>query len=312
MGNARYGGDPVFSALTHHGNLGVDFFFVLSGFIIMNAHEKDINSPSRWTSYIIRRFIRVYPIYWVYTITLMALVFLGFGNHVKMPNSLSNFITALTLIRFDGSSTLIEPAWTLFHEVYFYSIFSLLILNKKLGLIVIFLLILIFGLFQIHLSKDPLNVYFSFINLEFFIGMMAYLIFKKSTKGTLPLILGLISSLTLYFFFVETPKSQLLFSASFGLCIAGLSKLETRGLLTVPGSISFLGGATYSIYLTHIAFEGLILKLLIKLDCYNLFGKEFVYILTLLISLSLGLIAFLSVEKRLLNILKSRLRIYHS
>ena len=41
----RYGSHSIGQAFTRHGNLGVDFFFVLSGFIILNAHARDIGRP---------------------------------------------------------------------------------------------------------------------------------------------------------------------------------------------------------------------------------------------------------------------------
>ena len=36
----------VLSRLSQHGNAGVDFFFVLSGFIMMHAHSKDASNPA--------------------------------------------------------------------------------------------------------------------------------------------------------------------------------------------------------------------------------------------------------------------------
>ncbi|MCR2346177.1 hypothetical protein NSP34_25335, partial [Salmonella enterica] len=47
--------DAVFLNFTHRGNLGVDFFFVLSGFIIVFAHYKDINQPKRAPEYLLKR-----------------------------------------------------------------------------------------------------------------------------------------------------------------------------------------------------------------------------------------------------------------
>jgi peptidoglycan/LPS O-acetylase OafA/YrhL len=50
------------------GHAGVDFFFVLSGFIIMHAHTADIGRPERLYRYMWRRVTRIYPIYWVVTL----------------------------------------------------------------------------------------------------------------------------------------------------------------------------------------------------------------------------------------------------
>ena len=46
--------------------MGVNFFFVPSGFIIFFAHAKDVGRPARIGTYLWRRFARVYPTYWVF------------------------------------------------------------------------------------------------------------------------------------------------------------------------------------------------------------------------------------------------------
>jgi peptidoglycan/LPS O-acetylase OafA/YrhL len=47
------------------GDAGVEFFFVLSGFIIASAHAGDISRPARLIPYLQRRIIRIYPPYWI-------------------------------------------------------------------------------------------------------------------------------------------------------------------------------------------------------------------------------------------------------
>ena len=49
------------------GHAGVDFFFVLSGFIIMHVHRGDLGRPGRFGRYAWRRATRIVPMYWVVT-----------------------------------------------------------------------------------------------------------------------------------------------------------------------------------------------------------------------------------------------------
>jgi hypothetical protein len=47
------------------GRAGVDFFLVLSGFIISYVHHGDVGHPDRLRRYLWRRLTRIYPIFWV-------------------------------------------------------------------------------------------------------------------------------------------------------------------------------------------------------------------------------------------------------
>src|SRR5271166_6887268 len=53
--------------VVHNFGAGVDFFFVLSGFVITYAHWRDIGRPERVKTYYIKRFLRIYPPYWIVT-----------------------------------------------------------------------------------------------------------------------------------------------------------------------------------------------------------------------------------------------------
>lgn len=60
----HFSGHIGLGGIFEFGYVGVDFFFVLSGFIITYVHYADIGRPDRIPSYLWRRFSRIYPIYW--------------------------------------------------------------------------------------------------------------------------------------------------------------------------------------------------------------------------------------------------------
>ncbi|PZR43307.1 MAG: acyltransferase, partial [Stutzerimonas stutzeri] len=113
MGDVRYGGDPVFRALTWRGDLGVDFFFVLSGFIMMFIHAGDIDRPGRWASFARARFVRLFPIYWLYTAAFCVLVALGFGRVVQLPTDAADWLSVVFLVRLTDVQPPLNVAWTL-------------------------------------------------------------------------------------------------------------------------------------------------------------------------------------------------------
>src|SRR5947209_3437989 len=54
-----------FEQIFSFGSSGVDFFFVLSGFLICYVHLNDIGHPTSLWRYVRKRFTRIYPPYWV-------------------------------------------------------------------------------------------------------------------------------------------------------------------------------------------------------------------------------------------------------
>ena len=59
----KYFGEMPFYGLFKFGHAGVDFFFVLSGFIIFHVHRTDLGNPARLGKYLARRFVRIFPTY---------------------------------------------------------------------------------------------------------------------------------------------------------------------------------------------------------------------------------------------------------
>ncbi|WP_415910918.1 acyltransferase family protein [Oleiharenicola sp. Vm1] len=120
--------ESVFHEALSFGFLGVQLFFVLSGFCIHLAHKNEV--PLRARSFALRRFFRLYPVY-------LVICVLAFAGHLVTrdgflgPQPLQNFIGHLFFWHYaDGGANAGMGAspvfWTLTLEVSFYVIYLFL------------------------------------------------------------------------------------------------------------------------------------------------------------------------------------------
>ncbi|MDO8772969.1 MAG: acyltransferase family protein [Burkholderiaceae bacterium] len=111
------------------GLLGVDFCFVLSGFIIMFAHMGDERSPASVQRYAFKRLVRIFPAYLPISIALIALyaAMPGLSASGGRDYSLSS---SLLLLPADKPPAL-SVAWTLVHELMFYAVFLLFFVSRR-------------------------------------------------------------------------------------------------------------------------------------------------------------------------------------
>lgn len=110
------------------GHSGVDL--VLSGFIILLVHRRDIGRPRRIARYAWRRFVRVWPLYWLALVATVAKRMAG-GHVAPDPAS---FAWNLALLPTAGEPML-GIAWTLQYEAVFYLLFGLLLMERRLGIV---------------------------------------------------------------------------------------------------------------------------------------------------------------------------------
>ncbi|MGZ5201292.1 MAG: acyltransferase family protein [Telluria sp.] len=309
MGASRYGGTPVFRDVTQYGKHGVDFFFVLSGFIILFAHSRDIGHPSAWGNYLYRRFVRVYPIYWLYTLVFVLVLMVAGGTDASMPGNLPDWLTSLTLVRFTPVAPPLGQAWTLFHEVTFYAVFSVLILNRKLGLLALGAFMVVAFVFYPaeagELPRTAFNVYTSDYNLYFLCGMGAFLLYRKGGNGPAEALCGAaMAVVALAIAALPVPLARLLLASGLALMLSGLATLETTGRLGIQGWLAFAGDASYSIYLTHINVEGVLLKITARLHANALLGPHIVFFIVLAATIAAGCLAYVLAERPLLKLLR--------
>ncbi len=141
IADAKYFDVPWVATPFRWGDAGVEFFFVLSGFIIASAHAADISRPSRLIPYLQRRIIRIYPPYWIVFAIVCGLALPLAATRASLPNSPGTLASAWFLVPQDPAvvggtgSPVVIVAWTLRYEILFYLFFALLILDRRLGLL---------------------------------------------------------------------------------------------------------------------------------------------------------------------------------
>ena len=113
-------GDAGAVALIRPGYLGVDVFFVLSGFLITRIllSERERGVPLRW--FLLRRFLRIFPIYYL---TLVVVVFVHPGPELPWCFAyLSNVYFIL-----HPSTGVLQHTWSLAVEEHFYLAWPLVV-----------------------------------------------------------------------------------------------------------------------------------------------------------------------------------------
>lgn len=263
--NKVYGVPALMSAF-QFGHAGVDFFFVISGFIILFVHYDDIGAPARLGHYLKRRLTRVMPIYWV-ALALTVILSLAGGRH-GFPSPLT-LIWSIFLLP-SHTEPLLGIAWTLQFEIVFYIVFSILIFNRMAGVVVLsfWLVWIVWAAAGNNDTELPQSLY-GVYNLEFFLGMtVAFLC--KNYRVLAPrciLVFGLVLFLSAslaedgHFFNGYSNLARIAYSIPSALIILGATETECRELIIIPAALRTLGAASYSIYLFQFVFIGVLWKL---------------------------------------------------
>jgi len=265
------------SSVLLHGDLGVDFFFVLSGFIIY--HSAAGASPG---AFVHARARRIYLPYLPVGIG-MALFFSVIGLNM---NGWS-WLPSLTLAPIGRPA--LAVAWTLQHEIVFYAVFALSYFSGRLltGLGIWAILIVVGTLARVTFIP------FAPLNLEFLMGVAAAMAFRRGWGGirwfalaSLPLLLWIILG-------ARTDMSVLI-GLTIALIIVPVAGWERGGTKIVPRPFLFLGAASYSIYLVHAVAISVVTRLVS--------GWAWMMLTAVGASITVGLIYHLAVERPLLRL----------
>jgi exopolysaccharide production protein ExoZ len=239
------------------GAAGVDVFFVVSGFIMMAMSD---SRPMRPSSFLRNRLLRIAPSYWAATTVMIVGAIVGLFPNLQL--GLAHTIASFLFIPLPSPSNgqtwpVLVQGWTLNYEIFFYAVFAITLLaGARLRL---YALAAVFGLLVLGGAMlQPENTIVAFytapVILEFVAGAAIAKLWRHDILPAAPI--GIALALMALAGFSAIQALKLEFDAwSCGplavMLVVGALSIETKGRLPKLPMLTYLGDASYSIYLWH-------------------------------------------------------------
>jgi peptidoglycan/LPS O-acetylase OafA/YrhL len=243
------------------GYLAVDFFFLLSGFVLAHVYGRELASDwrSHWQKFAMARFARIYPLFALTTIVMATIHLSGAPLRLVLFSGRSLMLQPFLLQQWSGLSWN-YPSWSISTEaeayVFFVIFAGLLVKGKHPGLIGVCCVVI---LTTLCITKDgDLNLYSGIPALlrtlvEFSFGVLLYRA-HSNYKGFAAGWVGILA--ILFFGLAMKTKLDFLALGAFASLIY-YSVNATDGfarLLNSRPSVA-LGNCSYSIYLWHAPIQ---------------------------------------------------------
>lgn len=257
-------------ALILQGDLGVEVFFVLSGFVIAHSLRNARVGPGYVARFALRRSIRLDPPYWV--VLWMIVGFAWLSGPSVWTEALSRwggwtnlFLNMAYLPDLAGVYRIVWVAWTLCLEVQFYLAFVLLIgasqwMEERLnayrapGLILCFAPLALLSplLWNLEQRYDFFGLWYMF-----FLGAFAY----ASLSGRIRQRYFLLYAALILGAALFLDERRGLFAAGTAIAIHTTGVLGGLRVWLQWRPLQYLGSRSYSLYLVHLPVGLLILEL---------------------------------------------------
>ncbi|MDX1731763.1 MAG: acyltransferase, partial [Aurantimonas coralicida] len=260
------------TAFFRHGYLFVDFFFVLSGFVIAHAFYDRLRGEQNFGRFFGLRLFRVYPLH-----LFMLALFVAFECLMLVTKGPSeafvggNSVVALAhnLLMSHSFGTVDSlgwnyPSWSISAELLAYGLFALMVIRAPRAMLPLMAVTIVGGLVVIALVEGTMDTTVRFGWLRclagFSLGAILRLLIwpraggRVAVGGTAWTLAELACVLLVAVFVSELGGSVLSVAAplvfAFAIYVFGHEGGAVSRLLKA-GPIAFLGAISYSVYMTH-------------------------------------------------------------
>jgi exopolysaccharide production protein ExoZ len=241
-----------------------DLFFVVSGFVLAESVR---GRPIPASTFLMKRLMRIVPLYWLVTIVVFISTLFGFRTFGLISPGFPLLVRSLLFLpTFDGGTVLapvLFVGWTLNFQVLLYILFALsLTLKRVIAPEISLLLLILTTLCLPYILYSPELEYFgSEILLAFYFGALVSSVFSKSPLqeihsakffgGCLVVGSSLLTGLAIFLRAPLVAHLHLLNGGAAALIIFGASGLERKGHCVRDNRVLAQGAASYSIFLYH-------------------------------------------------------------
>ena len=259
----------IFERIVHKGYLGVDFFFILSGFILIHVYLHDYRS-GRFShiDFLVNRFARVYPLHIVMLAVFVAVYSLAAQlglttNEVGMNwADLPWHILALHAWGLTAGHSWNFPSWSISAEAFAYYLFPLYLmaavsLRPATGLLMAVGLFIAAYATTAALGYKLTGLMYDFgivrIAFEFLLGVYLYTFFERWRPSAAVIGPTLILLLCGLFAGLVAGMPDLVTVLLFALIIylVGCLSVANRPTLLRNRALVYLGEISYATYMVH-------------------------------------------------------------
>lgn len=303
------------------GIIGVDLFFVVSGFVLYLAARRVSEQIEIIDTYrfALNRLLRIYPLYWIVFLSTAA------STDILTPGTLATSFANWPEVFLVDTSNIYEvvgPAWTLMYELYFYMGISFILLVAPRRLHAMLALWVVIHVFLIAMARHGIIAQTAPITdpilLDFAAGLfLGYLSLRHDRSYEKVVLGGAIACLAAGLLFLDLRSGQvdrlwrLLTFGSFAIgVIYVVVSLERKSARPVR-SFQSVGNASYSIYLWHMPVFWTLNWVGVSLGFYTFTHPYLTALSWSGAALALAFLSFHLIEAPILKLIRSRRKLIH-
>jgi exopolysaccharide production protein ExoZ len=313
---------PKANSLLMGGGMGVDLFFVISGFIMCHTNTRSDGSWAYTLKFLIKRIARIWPVYAIATVFFVVVGYHGLNYFHDSANRMT-FLKSMFFLPADPSKPLyfglsLPLGWTLNFEIYFYLVFAACLffnrfkywaLTAWMSLTVLILPTLSRG-FTLDVLANPgfsgsyWNIAMNPIVLEFLAGIFICLLYfnpaVKIKQKWLAHLLATASVLFAIYSIYVVPNgfhgpAHWGFSIMIMVLVLAITSKTIR--FVPPAAFVWLGEISFSLYITHTTSQSILSQSLNHFKLEPMIHTWFFVIISTIFALAIATISYFLLER---------------